>query len=284
MRATATGTLRAPEGSECSTAGMVSWQGPAMPWVRATLRGKAVMARALPSGLLDAQDGRVEIRYNPRDGRMYRAMAGNLAVVDPTLLDDSYCGPAAPVGKPKPEGERETGRSARDPAAAKAARKTRSAAEVPARAPEGVSEAWTDGACSGNPGPAGLGVVLFHAGQRTELSEYLGTATNNIAELTAILRALEMVEPEHPLIIRTDSQYSIGVLQKGWKAKANTELVGKVKKALADRPSTKLAYTPGHAGVSLNERADQLATGAVSARKTVRNTYPIKQPAPSKPE
>jgi len=205
-------------------------------------------------------------------------------VADPTLLDDDFCGPAAAVEKPKPAAGGTGRASARNPAAAKAARKTQAAAEVPAKAPDGYSEAWTDGACSGNPGPAGLGVVLFDGGQRTELSEYLGTATNNIAELTAILRALEMVEPERPLIIRTDSQYSIGVLQKGWKAKANTELVAKVRKALAARPSTKLAYTPGHAGVSLNERADQLATGAVSARKTTRKSYPLKQPTASEPE
>lgn len=253
-----------------------------MPWVRATLRGKSVMARALGSGNLDVQEGRVEIRYNPRDGKLYRALAANLVVADPTLLADEVCGPAVAVEKPRPlEAGKEAGR---DPAAAKAARKTKAASEVPGKAPDGVSEAWTDGACSGNPGPAGLGVVLFHEGQRTELSEYLGTATNNIAELTAILRALEMVEPGRPLIIRTDSQYSIGVLQKGWKAKANTELVAKVKKMLAERPSTKLAYTPGHAGVSLNERADQLATGAVSARKTTRVAYPMKPIKASEPE
>lgn len=84
-------------------------------------------------------------------------MAGNLVVADPTLLEDDFCGPAAPVEKPKPS---EGGRA---PAAAKAARKTKAASEVPAKAPDGVSEAWTDGACSGNPGPAGLGVIEVRA-------------------------------------------------------------------------------------------------------------------------
>jgi len=64
------------------------------------------------------------------------------------------------------------------------------------------------------------------------------------------------------------------VLQKGWKAKANTELVNKVRRELAARPSTHLMYTPGHAGVSLNELADQLARRAVSLRRTTRSTKP----------
>jgi len=230
------------------------------------------MARAQASGMLDVQDGRVEIRYNPRDGRMYRAMASNLVVVDPTLLDDDFCGPAAEVEKPKPTGGARGG--GRERGAPGTGRKPRGTSGEPAPMPEGASEAWTDGACTGNPGPAGLGVVLFHGGERTELSEYLGDGTNNIAELTAILRALELVPPEQPLVIRSDSQYSIGVLQKGWKAKANTELVNKVRRELAARPSTHLMYTPGHAGVSLNELADQLARRAVSLRRTTRSTKP----------
>src|SRR5690606_17377311 len=107
---------------------------------------------------------------------------------------------------------------------------------APPTAPaEGESLAYADGACSGNPGPAGLGVVLIEGDARRELSEYLGRATNNVAELMAILRVAEAVtDKDRPLHIYTDSSYAIGVLTKGWKAKANVELVAQVRLALSE--------------------------------------------------
>jgi ribonuclease HI len=123
---------------------------------------------------------------------------------------------------------------------------------------------YADGACSGNPGPAGLGISSTDG---AELSEYLGSATNNVAELTAVLRVAEKyADDPRPIEIRTDSQYAIGVLTKGWKAKANTELVAQVKKALARMGDVHLTYVPGHSGVAGNERADELARAAIVAR------------------
>jgi ribonuclease HI len=231
-----------------------------MPWIRARLRGTIVYARADASGALSPAAGRVEIRYKPNDGKLYRANASNLTIVDPTPLPDETCGEAK-----EPEKDDAAGRRGAKAGGARAS------AEV--ITPDGCWEAWTDGACSGNPGPAGLGIVLFDDEHRTEISEYLGHATNNVAELTAVLRALERIPRTQPAVIRTDSQYSIGVLQKGWKAKANTELVASVKRELAGRPSTRLVYTPGHAGVSFNERADQLARMAVSTRSSSVRSY-----------
>jgi ribonuclease HI len=102
---------------------------------------------------------------------------------------------------------------------------------------------------------------------RRELSEYLGNGTNNIAELTGILRAAEAVEdPARPFRLYTDSSYAIGVLTKGWKVKANVELVAAVKKALARLEDVSLHHVRGHAGVPLNERADALAVEAVETR------------------
>jgi ribonuclease HI len=98
--------------------------------------------------------------------------------------------------------------------------------------------------------------------------EYLGTATNNVAELTAILRALEWIPPvAAAIVVHTDSQYAIGVLQKGWKAKANGELVARTKRVVQER-GARLVYVPGHQGVPLNERADELAREAVTSRST----------------
>ncbi|RYE92096.1 MAG: ribonuclease HI [Myxococcales bacterium] len=243
-----------------------------MPWLRARLRGQLVYARADEGGALREEDGVVEVRYRPNDGRRYSARAANLAVADPTLLPDSACTDARAV-------ERDDTAARAAPAAAPAGRatggrpgKVDKAAAASSHAgqvvPAGAIVAYTDGACSGNPGPAGLGVVLVDGERRAELSEYLGQGTNNIAELTAVLRAVERAPDGRPLLVHTDSQYSIGVLAKGWKAKANTELILRIRAVLAARPGVRLVYVPGHAGVPLNERADQLARLAVESRRT----------------
>ena len=66
------------------------------------------------------------------------------------------------------------------------------------------------------------------------------------------------------IVVHTDSQYAIGVLQKGWKAKVNQELVATTKRARGRRAGAQLVYVPGHSGVPLNERADELAREAVT--------------------
>lgn len=208
-----------------------------------------MFAKADADGNLAAEGATVEVRYKPNDGRRYRARRENLAVLPGEVLPDSHCTEAEDVTK-------ESRPAAR-----------RGAADAPAAAPRaGAVLAYTDGACTGNPGPAGLGVVVLGDGG-VELSEYLGHATNNVAELTAILRALERVPRDKPIVVHTDSQYAIGVLQKGWKAKANQELIATIKRALSGREA-QLVYVRGHAGVTWNERCDQLAREAVSLRRT----------------
>jgi ribonuclease HI len=101
----------------------------------------------------------------------------------------------------------------------------------------------------------------------SEGSEYLGEATNNIAELSAIGRALERTPPGEPVIIYTDSQYAIGVLAKNWKAKANRELIDSIRALLRGR-AVSFEYVRGHAGIPMNERADELARAAISSRKS----------------
>jgi ribonuclease HI len=216
-----------------------------MPWAVATLRGQRVLARANEDGSLRVEGGRVEVRYKPNDGRAYRASPQNLVVApgEQLLPDDAVVAAAEP--------------------AAERPRQTSTAIAPPA----GAWVAYTDGACSGNPGPAGAGIVLVSPeGKMHEGLEYLGTATNNVAELTAILRAAEWLPAgAPPPVVHTDSQYAIGVLQKGWKAKANGELVTRTKEAVAARRA-RLVYVPGHAGVPLNERADALAREAIATR------------------
>lgn len=230
-------------------------------WARALLRGQKVLAKARPDGSFDAVGGRVEVRYKPNDGRAYQAAARNLErIAGEALLADDACAPAEAA-------------PSKDNKEAKASRSTerKTAAAAAALAPGAVpAHAWTvyaDGACSGNPGPAGLGIVLVAPnGTVAEGFEYLGVATNNVAELTGILRAAEIVPDGEAAVVHTDSQYAIGVLTKGWKAKANQELIAGVKVALARRSGWRIVYVPGHSGVPLNERADELAREAVRTR------------------
>ncbi|MCA9614173.1 MAG: ribonuclease HI [Myxococcales bacterium] len=227
-----------------------------MAWRRMKLRGGTVFARCDASGQLVAEGGRVEIRYKANDGRAYAAAARNLEPVDDAILPDETCGEAERVAKADTKSASKSGKAA-------TSAKGGAAPNAPA---EGEALAYCDGACKGNPGPCGIGAVLMHGDERRELSEYLGQGTNNIAELTAIHRVVEASPPGVPLQVYTDSSYGIGVLQKGWKAKANVELVATIRAALAKHGQTTLHYVKGHAGIPLNERADQLAVAAVEAR------------------
>ncbi|TNF25304.1 MAG: ribonuclease HI [Deltaproteobacteria bacterium] len=136
------------------------------------------------------------------------------------------------------------------------------------RRPESESvQIWTDGACSGNPGPAGSGVHYSDDGVVREVSEYLGQATNNIAELTAMLRGLELVaDPSRPVDLMSDSDYGLKVVTGQYKAKKNKELIAEVQAALARFSDIQLVKVPGHAGVPGNERADELARLAIERR------------------
>ncbi|MFO0554993.1 MAG: ribonuclease H [Polyangiaceae bacterium] len=232
-----------------------------------------MFARATSTGELAANAGKVEIRYRPNDGRRYDAMAKNLAIVDAKLLPDDTCSEAtaAPRADSTAKEGGDSGPARAKRTSASTTPKTPSKRHTPTKAvhdPKVVF--YTDGACTGNPGPAGLGVVMLVGSRRRERSEYLGQGTNNIAELTAIERALAMAaELEGPVLVNTDSQYAIGVLARGWKAKANGELVERIRKALAQRDDIGLSYVPGHSGVPLNERADELARQAIRTRKTL---------------
>ncbi|MBW1754713.1 MAG: ribonuclease HI [Deltaproteobacteria bacterium] len=226
-----------------------------MPWRRMRLRNAEVLARCDASGELVSKEGRVEVRYKPNDGRAYFAGASNLKppAGAPKVEPDSFCGPGESVKKPTKS------------------KKTSASPTIAApEKPEGDEIlAYADGACSGNPGPAGVGAIAIWADQTRELSEYIGEATNNIAELMGVLRAVELAqELGRPLRLYTDSKYSIGVLTQGWKAKANKELVAKVRQALEAHPDTKLFHVRGHQGVRLNEHADELAVRAVQSRES----------------
>jgi len=215
-----------------------------MPWLPYKLRDDEIWAKVDDKGdLITDKDGRVEIIYKAAPGaKVYRAGAKNLT--------------ARPGGAVEIEaGERAPERGAVATAKAQVA-------------PPDAVAVWTDGACTGNPGPAGLGAVVIEDGERRELSEYLGEGTNNIAELMAILRGLELVKDRSKAVyVYSDSAYSIGLLSKNWKAKANVELVAKLREVASKFPKLHYVKVPGHAGVPENERCDQLARDAITRRR-----------------
>jgi ribonuclease HI len=216
-----------------------------MPWRRHRLRDQEVWAKVDNTGRLVAdRDGRVDIVYKPVAGaKVYRAGSRNLTALGSETVDFEA-------------GER----------AAEAASKA-----ATARVPADAIHVWTDGACTGNPGPAGLGVVIVDDAKVEELSEYLGQGTNNIAELTAILRGLEVVaargDLERPVVVYSDSAYSIGLLSQAWKAKANAELVAELRAVCRQFKDLRFVKVAGHSGVPLNERTDELARQAVTRRR-----------------
>jgi ribonuclease HI len=214
-------------------------------------KGERVWVRADESGKPELDGaGRAEMKYRETDSKSYRPLAPNL------FPDEDGGGKAAaPAARPS-----------------SSATRARSATPVHAKASKAAGDSldlWTDGACSGNPGPMGIGVVAVDGGKRREHGEYLGVGTNNIAELTAIDRALDLAGADagtRRLRIHTDSAYSIGVLSKGWKAKANQELIARMRRRLASLPNVEFVKVSGHSGIPENERCDQLARDAITGR------------------
>jgi len=226
-----------------------------MPWTRHRLRDADVWARVDAAGQpITDGEGRVDVVYKAAAGaKLYRAAARNLTPLG---------GPPVEIEPAAAEPEGGGGGSAR----AGAKRGGAAAGLVPV--PPGAIQVWTDGACTGNPGPAGLGVVYLDGETRQELSEFLGDGTNNIAELTAIERGLQLVtDKTRPVAVYTDSAYSIGLLSQAWKAKANVELVARIRALCRTFADLRFVKVAGHSGIPLNERTDQLATDAVKRRR-----------------
>ena len=125
---------------------------------------------------------------------------------------------------------------------------------------------YTDGASSGNPGPSGIGVFMQYGTHEREISKYIGNSTNNIAELTAVKTALmELKRRDLPIVLYTDSSYVCGLLISGWKAKKNISLVDSIRKLMAQFDNIEIIKVKGHGGIDGNERADQLATSAITS-------------------
>jgi len=137
--------------------------------------------------------------------------------------------------------------------------------------------AYTDGACSGNPGPGGYGVILRYNGSEKELSGGFSGTTNNRMELLAAIVALEALKEPCGVTIVTDSQYVANAVEKGWvfswKERGwrrsdkgpvqNVDLWERLLPLLA-RHKVSFSWIRGHAGHAENERCDELAVAAAA--------------------
>ncbi len=136
-------------------------------------------------------------------------------------------------------------------------------------------ELFTDGACSGNPGPGGYGAILRSMGSEKELSGGEPNTTNNRMELTAVIVGLQALKRPCSIDIYSDSQYFVNGITKGWaenwKAKGwkkadgkpalNADLWETLLQELS-RHEVRIHWVRGHAGHPENERCDALAVAA----------------------
>jgi len=131
-------------------------------------------------------------------------------------------------------------------------------------------EIYTDGACKGNPGKGAWAAIIIQEGNKTRLSGSRENTTNNQMELTAVIRALETLEPGQTATVFSDSQYVINSITRNWKRNVNLELWRRLDLITKDLTLT-WKWVKGHSGHPLNEEADQLANEEVEKMKATPN-------------
>lgn len=134
-----------------------------------------------------------------------------------------------------------------------------------------VVEIYTDGACSGNPGPGGYGIVMKYKSQRKEMAQGFVKTTNNRMELMSVIVAIESLKKEGlHIIVYSDSKYVVdainknwvfGWIKKGFAGKANPDLWKRLLRALS-KHIVKFVWVKGHASNVENNRCDELAVMA----------------------
>jgi ribonuclease HI len=119
-------------------------------------------------------------------------------------------------------------------------------------------ELYTDGACSGNPGPGGWCAILRYNGHERVIQGSADDTTGNRMEMTAVIEGLGALQEPCRVTVFTDSQYVIGVASLGWKRKANLDLLSDLD-ALNAAHDVAFQHVRGHNGHPINERCDRLA-------------------------
>ncbi len=148
---------------------------------------------------------------------------------------------------------------------------------------------FTDGACSGNPGPGGFGTILQYNGHELELSGGFRQTTNNRMEILAVITGLERLKEPCKVLVYSDSKYVVDAVNEGWvygwkkkgwvksnKEKAlNPDLWERLLSAMA-RHEVTFNWVKGHDGHPENERCDALAVAASAGNNLPEDTEYIK--------
>ena len=135
---------------------------------------------------------------------------------------------------------------------------------------------FTDGACSGNPGPGGTGTILIYKNNRKEISRGYQQTTNNRMEMLSVIIGLETLNQPCRVALYSDSRYVIDAIEKGWARRwqqnnwkrnkkeyaLNTDLWEQLL-TLLEKHEVTCHWVKGHAGHPENERCDELARAAI---------------------
>ena len=143
---------------------------------------------------------------------------------------------------------------------------------------------YTDGACSGNPGSGGYGVVLLYNGARKELSAGYRLTTNNRMEVLAVIKGLECLKEKCRVNLYSDSKYVVDAVNKGWAKKWQSNGWRKADKtkalnvdlwerllSLLEMHEVKFIWVKGHADNRENERCDFLARSAIESGNLIED-------------
>ena len=143
-----------------------------------------------------------------------------------------------------------------------------------------IIDLYTDGACSGNPGPGGWGAVLIYNGHEKKVSGYQSETTNNQMELMAIIKGLNAINEPCRVTVHTDSAYVFNAFTKGWidswqkngwktanKADVKNKALWKELILLAENHKTSWRKVKGHADNKYNNLCDALATGEIAKNR-----------------
>lgn len=135
---------------------------------------------------------------------------------------------------------------------------------------------YTDGACSGNPGPGGYGAILFYGAHRKEISGGERATTNNRMEILAVIKALELLKESCRVTVYSDSAYVVNCFQQGWihgwmrngwvnskKQPVENQDLWKQLWDLMSKHEVTYVKVKGHSDNEYNNRCDELARAAI---------------------
>lgn len=149
---------------------------------------------------------------------------------------------------------------------------------------------YTDGACSGNPGPGGWAAVLRHDGHKKEISGFEAQTTNNRMELMAAIRGLQALKRRCKVHLHSDSSYMVNAFTKGWlnnwqsngwktsaKQPVENQDLWRELLTLCDAHDVEFVKVKGHSDDEYNNRCDELARMEITAHRKKAAEYQIKE-------